>query len=310
MGEDGAAIQSALSDTVRSKLTPRTVLHVAQFVVIIALIVSTQNNQWTNINADFEYVEGVPAGVGMEANVNISEEKTTNHIHLKGFFSLVKWNNIRNDTTIESNESLIPVQEKESDFEMYEFSTLEEVREEISILNYLTISLLSILFILHLFDIRYRSLLGIVITLLVFWIFISLAFRAPLGYIASADFESNVPNAETEEESSVHSVSTFDYSFNDTSINLFFTSSSYDLGLVNESNITEVIETPPGEDHPSFMKMEGKVGLTIAKFISDLFYMWIALFVLIPTVLNVSKWLRVNKSDFIFVSITLSDEEE
>ena len=307
MGEDGHAKQSALPDTVRSRLTPRTLLHVAQLVVIIALIVSTQNNQWTNINADFEYVEGVPAGVGMEANVNISEEKTTNHIHLKGFFSLIKWNNIRNDTTIESNES---VQEEESDFEMYEFSTLEEVREEVSILNYLAISLLSLLFILHLFDVRYRSLLGIVITLLVFWIFISLAFRAPLGYIASADFESNVPNAETEEESSVHSVSTFDYSFNDTSINLFFASSSYDLGLVNESNITEVIETPPGEDHPSFMKMEGKVGLTIAKFISDLFYMWIALFVLIPTVLNVSKWLRLDKLDTISVSMTLPREEE
>ena len=57
MGEESQAKQSALLDTVRSKFTPRTVLHVAQLVVIIALIVSTQNNQWTNINADFEYVE-------------------------------------------------------------------------------------------------------------------------------------------------------------------------------------------------------------------------------------------------------------
>jgi len=307
MEEEGQAKQSALLETMRSKFTPRTVLHVAQLVVIIALIVSTQNNQWTNINADFEYVEGVPAGVGMEANVNISEEKTTNQIHLKGFFTLRKWNDIRNDTTIESNES---VQEEESDFKMYEFSTLEEVREEVSILNYLTISLLSILFILHLFDIRYRSLLGIVITLLVFWIFISLAVRAPLGYIASADFESDVNEERNEKESNVHSVSTFDYSFNDTSINLFFTTSSYDLGLVNESNLTEVIETPPGEDHPSFIKMEGKVSLTIGKFISDLFYMWIALFVLIPTVLNLSKWLRIDKPVFIYTSIAFTSEEE
>ena len=107
-----------------------------------------------------------------------------------------------------------------------------------------------------------------------------------------------------------YSVSTFDYSFNDTSINLFFSSSSYDLGLVNESNLTEVIEAAPGEDHPSFIKMEGKVGLTIAKFISDLFYMWIALFVLIPTTLTASKWLRIDKLDAISVSTTIPYEEE
>ena len=309
MGEESPANQSALLDTVRSRFTARTVLHVAQLVVIIALIGSTQNNQWTNIHADFEYVEGVPTGVGMEANVNISEEKTTNQIHMKGIFSLIKWNNIRNDTVIESNESF---QEEESDFEMYEFSTIEEVRDEVSTLNDLIISLLSILFILHLFDVRFRSILGIVVSLLVFWLFISLAFRAPLGYVASADFESSVPNSEAREESSVHSVSSFDYSLNDTSINLFFTSSSYDLGLVNESNLTEVIETPPGEDHPSFIKMEGQVGLTIAKFISDLFYMWIALFVIIPITLNVSKWLRIDKPGSIFgtISIMQPSEEE
>lgn len=308
MGEESQASQSALLDTVRSRFTARTVLHIAQLVVIIALIGSTQNNQWTNIHADFEYVEGVPTGVGMEANVNISEEKTTNHIHMKGFFSLVKWNNIRNDTTIESEE---PIQE-ENDFETYEFATIEEVREEISTLNYLTISLLSILFILHLFDVRFRSILGIVISLLVFWLFISLAFRAPLGYVASADFESNVPNSDTREESSVHSISTFDYSFNDTSINLFFTSSYYDLGLVNETNLTEVIEAPPGEDHPSFIIMEGQVGLTIAQFISDLFYMWIALFVIIPIALNASKWLRIDKPGSIFgmISTMRPSEEE
>jgi len=130
------------------------------------------------------------------------------------------------------------------------------------------------------------------------------------GRYPSVEVPVDVNEERNEKESNVHSVSTFDYSFNDTSINLFFTTSSYDLGLVNESNLTEVIETPPGEDHPSFIKMEGKVSLTIGKFISDLFYMWIALFVLIPTVLNLSKWLRIDKPVFIYTSIAFTSEEE
>ena len=105
MEGEGAPIQRDLLNIVRGKITMKSLLHVVQLIAVIALIGSTQNNQWSNINANFQYTEGVPIGVGMEANVNISANETTNQIDVKGLFNLSKWSNMRNDSvTIESEE--------------------------------------------------------------------------------------------------------------------------------------------------------------------------------------------------------------
>tara|TARA_B100001758_G_scaffold229261_1_gene224051 strand:+ start:1253 stop:2173 length:921 start_codon:yes stop_codon:yes gene_type:complete len=293
MEGEGAPNQRDLLNIVRGKITMKSLLHVVQLIAVIALIAKAQNNQWSNINADFQYTEGVPIGVGMEANVNISANETTNQIDIKGLFNLSKWNNMRNDSvTIESEEE----DSSQEDYGFENISTLEEVREEIAVMNKIAISLVCILLILNFWDVKYRSFLGLIITGLIFWIFISLAFRAPLGYIASANFGDSVPGVDESDdgESSVHPISVVEYSWNDTSATIFINYSSYDLGLVNASNLSEVIENPPGEDHPSFMKMEGKISLTIAKFISDLFYIWLGIFVLIPAIMTIGKRVSID----------------
>ena len=42
------------------------------------------------------------------------------------------------------------------------------------------------------------------------------------------------------------------------------------------------------------MKMEGKISLTIAKFISDLFYIWLGIFVLIPAIMTIGKRVSID----------------
>ena len=243
MEGEGAPIQRDLLNIVRGKFTMKSLLHIVQLIAVIALIGSTQNNQWSN------------TGSSDDADDTVTE-----------------------------------------DYGFENISTLEEVREEIAVMNKIAISLVCILLILNFWDVKYRSFLGLIITGLIFWIFISLAFRAPLGYIASANFGDSVPGVDESDdgESSVHPISVVEYSWNDTSATIFINYSSYDLGLVNASNLSEVIENPPGEDHPSFMKMEGKISLTIAKFISDLFYIWLGIFVLIPAIMTIGKRVSID----------------
>ena len=74
-----------------------------------------------------------------------------------------------------------------------------------------------------------------------------------------------------------------------------FTIQSYDLGLVNENDLDEVIANPPGENHRSYMEMEGLAGIHYGEFVVDLVWAWAILFVLAPFSIATFNRVKVDK---------------
>ena len=74
-----------------------------------------------------------------------------------------------------------------------------------------------------------------------------------------------------------------------------FVTKGYDLGLVNESNLDEVIAEAPGEDHRSYIEMDGVAGIHYGQFIVELVWAWLVLFTLAPMTIAFSNRVRIEK---------------
>ena len=74
-----------------------------------------------------------------------------------------------------------------------------------------------------------------------------------------------------------------------------FTTKSYDLGLVDKSELEQVIESPPGEDHESYVEMDGVAGIHYGKFVVELVWSWIVLFFLAPITIGFINRVKIEK---------------
>lgn len=87
----------------------------------------------------------------------------------------------------------------------------------------------------------------------------------------------------------VHQSTEYSYDLKYGSVELDFKTTGFDLGLVNYSELDEIISNPPGIDHPSYIEMEGKMVVAQGKFVSQLTVFWMIFFLLAPLGLSLAE---------------------
>ena len=138
--------------------------------------------------------------------------------------------------------------------------------------------------------------MGLILSGFVLWICISLVVLAPLGYVGGMEFGTG-SFEDDNMESTVHSETESSLVFDllNGELEVDFTTESYDLGLVDESELDSVVEEAPGKDHSSFMALDGVAGIHYSPFVVELVWAWLVLFVLAPSIVNVVSRVRIDK---------------
>jgi hypothetical protein len=266
----------------------RWLLHLFQFVILASLVGAIQDNPWFIAGIESDWTEGRPKGASAAIELEVDSGVPHGTINIDGYFTFIAWQNERNDTTIPSSENY-----SEQTYSL-DVATLEEVQNEVSFLSQFIVLLSVILLGMMFFGLEKKAWLGTIISLLVLWIFISIAFRAPLGYLS--EFDGLGEGATYEDgESSVHPTFVTTTAFSPDEVNMSFVSGSYDLGLVDSSELDSVISEPPGTDHPSYIQMEGSMYFQWGQFVVELGYAWLILFAFVPAIMRISEWASIEK---------------
>ena len=252
----------------------RVALHIVQVLVLFSLLGVIANQMWYSANLDTEYTVGKPAGAGIEIDLVVDQDSADGKIHINGFFTWLNWQNARNDNSIAGETYSSEV----------ELTPLSELQQSIPVMVKIAAALSILLFVLNMYQLKNRWLIGLILNGLVFWILISLIILAPLGYIGDFDFEKS-----SNRQTMVHQSTEYSYDLKYGSVELDFKTTGFDLGLVNYSELDEIIANPPGIDHPSYIEMEGKMVVAQGKFVSQLTVFWMIFFLLAPLGLSVAE---------------------
>ena len=268
----------------------KLLLHLAQLVILFTLIQAVNTQTWYTGVVEVDYTEGLPEGAGMEVELEVDQETADGKVHIDGFLTFMQWQTTRNDTTIPS--------ESTDDFDRgsLDLKPLSEIQEELPLMANIALALGILLMGLAYFQIKNRAIIGLILNGLVLWIIITLVILAPLGYVGGMDFGTG-SYSEDEGESTVHQTDEgrLDINLFNGELDYVFTTKSYDLGLVDQSELDEVIAEPPGEDHESFMEMDGVAGIHYGKFVVELVWSWIILFFLAPITIGFTNRVKIEK---------------
>lgn len=269
----------------------KLLLHAVQLVVLFSLIQAVNSHIWYTGVVDVEYTDGLPENSGMEVELEVDQDSADVSIHIDGFITFMQWQNTRNDTTIPADNT-----EDRSEFDSSELKPLSELQEEIPIMAKIAFSLGILLAGLAIFQIKYSWIIGIILSVFVFWICINLVVLAPLGYLGGMDFGTGSFEGD-DGESTVHSTTdttpVFDLFKGELEVE--FTTESYDLGLVNESELDSVIEKAPGKEHYSFLALDGVAGIHYSPFVVELVWAWLVLFFIAPNAVNFASRVSIDK---------------
>ncbi len=267
-------------------------LHVAQLVILISLISAVNNQTWYSGVVDIEYSEGLPKGAGLEIGLDVDQKTADGSIHIDGFLTFMQWQNTRNDTSI-------PTEASDDYGGDSDFTPLSEIQESVPIYTNVALCLGILLLVLTFFEIKNRAIIGLILNGLVLWIIISLVILAPLGYVGGMEFGTGVQNADR--ESTVHQSLEGEPKFDLLSgeLDYNFVTEGYDLGLVNTSNLEEVIDKSPGKDHRSFISMDGTAGIHYGSFVIELIWAWLVLFVASPIIIGFTNLVRIDRPQHI-----------
>ncbi len=267
----------------------KLLLHVVQVAILFTLIQAVNTQTWYTGVVDVDYTEGLPEGAGMEVELEVDQETADGKVHVDGFLTFMQWQTTRNDTTIPSEST------DDFDGESLELKPLSDFQEELPLLAKIALALGILLLGLTFFQIKNRFIIGLILNGLVIWIMISLVILAPLGYVGGMDFGTG--SYEDDRESTVHQEAEGRPSIDlyNGELEYIFTTKSYDLGLVDKSELDEVIAEPPGEDHDSYIEMDGVAGIHYGKFVVELVWSWIVLFFLAPIAIGFINRVKIEK---------------
>ena len=213
----------------------KLLLHVAQVLILVSLLNAVYAQTWYTGVVDVEYSEGLPEGSGMEVELEVDQDSADGSVHIDGFITFMNWQNTRNDTTIPSDSI-------EEESEEIDLIPLSEVQQDDPMYSKIALALGILLLGLTFFEIKNRAIIGLILNGLVFWILVSLIVLAPLGYIGGMEFGTGSYD-DDDGESTVHrsmegspsvDILNGDFDYN-------FEIKEYDLGLVNEYDLEEVI---------------------------------------------------------------------
>tara|TARA_B100000925_G_scaffold189061_1_gene142923 strand:- start:231 stop:1076 length:846 start_codon:yes stop_codon:yes gene_type:complete len=269
----------------------KMLLHAVQLVVLFSLVQAVNSHIWYTGVVDVEYTDGLPENSGMEVELEVDQDSADVSIHIDGFITFMQWQNTRNDTTIPADST-----EEKSDFDSSDLKPLSELQKEIPIMAKIALSLGILLAGLAIFQVKYSWIIGLILSGFVFWICINLVVLAPLGYIGGMEFGTGSFEGDNR-ESTVHSKTDSSPAFDifNGELELEFTTESYDLGLVDESELESVVDKAPGKEHGSFMALDGVAGIHYSPFVVELVWAWLVLFFLAPNVVNVVSRVRIEK---------------
>ena len=266
----------------------KLLLHVAQVLILVSLLNAVYAQTWYTGVVDVEYSEGLPEGSGMEVELEVDQDSADGSVHIDGFITFMNWQNTRNDTTIPSDSI-------EEESEEIDLIPLSEVQQDVPMYSKIALALGILLLGLTFFEIKNRAIIGLILNGLVFWILVSLIVLAPLGYIGGMEFGTG--SYDDDGESTVHrsmegspsvDILNGDFDYN-------FEIKEYDLGLVNEYDLEEVIADSPGEEHRSFIEMDGRAGIHYGTFVFELFWAWVLLFVASPLAIRLANRVSIEK---------------
>ena len=266
----------------------KLLLHVAQVIILFSLVQAVNTQTWYTGVIDVEYSEGLPQGSGMEVELEVDQQSADGSIHIDGFITFMNWQSTRNDTSI-------PADTAEDDDSQMDIIPLSEIQQNVPMYSKIALVLGILLFGLTFFGIKNRAIIGLILNGLVFWILVSLIVLAPLGYIGGMEFGtgSNDDDGESTVHRSMEGSSSIDIFNGDFDYN--FEIKEYDLGLVNQNDLEEVIADSPGEDHRSFIEMDGQAGIHYGTFVFELFWAWILLFVISPLAIGLANRVSIEK---------------
>ena len=270
----------------------KLLLHVVQIVILFTLIQAVNTQTWYTGVVEVDYTEGLPEGAGMGVELEVDQETADGKVHIDGFLTFMQWQTTRNDTTIPSEST------DDSDGESLELKPLSDFQEELPLLAKIALALGILLLGLTFFQIKNRFIIGLILNGLVIWIMISLVILAPLGYVGGMDFTPG--SNDDDRESTVHQEAEGSPSIDlyNGELEYIFTTKSYDLGLVDKSELDEVIAEPPGEDHDSYIEMDGVAGIHYGKFVVELVWSWIVLFFLAPITIGFINRVKIEKPKY------------
>ena len=268
----------------------KVLLHLAQFVVLLSLLQAVNSQVWYTGVVDIQYTDGLPEGAGMEVELEVDQKTADGSIHIDGFITFMQWQNDRNDTTIPATDS------EEFDDESMDFTPLSEIQEDVPIMAKLALSLGILLLGLTYFEIKNRAIIGLILNGLVIWILISLIILAPLGYVGGMDFGAGAFD-DDEGESTVHRSTEGSPSLDllNGELDYEFTTKSYDLGLADKSELDDVIANPPGEEHRTYLEMDGVAGIHYGPFVFEMLWAWLTLFVMAPFAIGFINRVGIDK---------------
>ena len=266
----------------------KLLLHVAQVIILFSLIQAVNTQTWYTGVVDVKYSEGLPKGSGMEVELEVDQESADGSIHIDGFITFMNWQNTRNDTSI-------PADTAEDGDNQMDLIPLSEVQQDVPMYSKIALALGILLLGLTFFEIKNRAIIGLILNGLVFWILVSLIVLAPLGYIGGMEFGtgSNDDDGESTVHRSMEGSPSVDILNGDFDYN--FEIKEYDLGLVNENDLEEVIADSPGEEHRSFIEMDGQAGIHYGTFVFELFWAWVLLFVASPLAIRLANRVSIEK---------------
>ena len=269
----------------------KLLLHAVQLVILFSLLGALNSQVWYTGVVDVEYTDGLPAGSGMEVELEVDQDSADGSVHIDGIFTFMQWQNTRNDTTISSSES-----DDNSKFDSSEIKPLSELQDEIPIMAKIAFALGILLTCLTFAGLKYRGFVGFALSGLVFWICLNLLIYAPMGYIGGMDFGTGAFEGD-DRTSTVHDSTETSPVFDliKGELELEFATHSYDLGLVDQSELDSVVSQPPGQDHESYISMKGIAGLHYGAFVVELAWAWLVLFVIAPATIGISSRVRIEK---------------
>lgn len=269
----------------------KLLLHAVQLVVLFSLIQAVNSHIWYTGVVDVEYTDGLPKNSGMEVELEVDQDSADVSIHIDGFITFMQWQNTRNDTTIPSDES-----QENSDFESGDIKPLSELQEEIPIMTKIAFVLGLFLAGLAIFQLKYSWIIGLILSCFLLWICINLVVLAPLGYVGGMDFGTDAFEDDNR-ESTVHSSTNSEVVFDiiNGELEIEFTTESYDLGLVDQSELESVVEEAPGKEHESYMALDGVAGIHYSPFVVELLWAWLVLFFLAPSAVNIVSRVKIEK---------------
>jgi hypothetical protein len=281
---------------------------VAQLGVLQGLNTSLEDDSWFTGRLSTTVEEGplLLEGVAVNVTIDMKEEQDDLSVELYGIIRLTHWQSERDDTAVlESQESY------EEDWnETFSSPNPDEIKSNTHGLIYGSMLVSSILLILIIVDFWKqhsgfwlticRRLLSFTSMTMVVTIFVMILILLPISWFSTSAGDPELyANRDDSGAFIAHSNFEAETFLDIDGFVLEFEGGGYDLGMVDPANRSAVEAVPPipgTPDAESYIGVKGQVSTTTPDFVEATIYLWMALWVLIPSILMLHQRIAIDSN--------------